>query len=140
MATDELTTDAVEGGNYEVIRLRLTSLGDRLQAAAEALNTRRQGVYGSAGLTLLGNERIRTENNCVPADLVQVGGAVLLGYNVFLGLKRQTTVDDVFSLQTFEKNEQGYAFHAVTDEARLSFLKDRTFLREFDELYQYYKD
>jgi hypothetical protein len=47
----------------------------------EALNTRRVATFGSAELRLLGTERIRTANNCVPRDVAQVGGAMLFGYN-----------------------------------------------------------
>jgi MoxR-like ATPase len=137
---DTIDAGTPEAGNYEVIRNRLTGCGDRLFTAAEALNTRRAATFGSVGLSLLGHERLRTENNCVPADLVQVGGTLLLGYNVYLGLKRQLLVDDVFSLQTFDRTPEGFAFHAVTDERKLDFLKDRTFVAEFAELYQFYKD
>jgi hypothetical protein len=138
--SEALAAGTVEGGNYEVIQRRLQALGDRLQAAGEALNQQRAGRFGSAGLTLLGHERIRTENNCVAADLVHVGGALLLGYNVSLGLKRRLTVADMLSLQTFERTEGGFAFHPVTDEQRLAFLTDRGFAKEFDELVKLYKD
>ncbi|MCB9696866.1 MAG: DNA repair ATPase [Alphaproteobacteria bacterium] len=136
----EIGSDVVEGGNYEVIRQRLGATGEKLHQAAEALNVRRQATFGSVGLVVQGNERLRTENNCIPTDVVQVGGALLLGYTVFLGLKRTTTVDDVLSLQQVVRGEHGLTFEPVTDEGRLAFLRDRTFVREFDELYQYYKD
>jgi hypothetical protein len=134
------TTTAVDQGNYEIIRDRLKGQGDRLQGAAEALDAQRRKTFGSVGMVVLGTERLRTENNCIPADIVQVGDSLLFGYNVFLGLKRTTTPADVFSLQRFEKTDQGFAFHEVTDEKLRSFLTDRSFHREFDELYQYYKD
>ena len=138
--TDEMHSDAVEGGNYDVIRQRLSGMGSKLRDAAQSLNEQRQETFGSTELTIAGNERIRTENNCVPRDIVQVAGHLLVGYTVFLGLKKQTTVDDVFSLQHFERGEDGFAFHNATDEAALSWLQDRSFVREFEELFQYYAD
>jgi len=137
-ATDEMHSDAVEGGNYDVIRQRLSGMGSKLRDAAQALNERRSDTFGSTELVIAGNERIRTENNCVPRDIVQVGGHLLVGYTVFLGLKKKTTVEDVFSLQSFERTDEG--FHNVTDEAALGWLNDRSFVREFEELFQYYAD
>ncbi|HSR52947.1 MAG TPA: DNA repair ATPase [Acidobacteriota bacterium] len=49
----------------------------------------------------MGNERIRTENNCVPRDLIAVGSRLLFGYNVFIGLRRETRVGDVLTLHRF---------------------------------------
>lgn len=138
--TDELHADAVEGGNYDVIRGRLSGLGNGLFEATTALNTQREGVFGGTEMAMLGNERVRTENNCVPVDIVQVGGALLMGYNVHLGLKRTTVPGDVISLQRFERTEEGFAFHGATDPKVLALIEDRSFQREFDELYQYYKD
>ncbi|MFT4622252.1 MAG: hypothetical protein ACI8PZ_000908 [Myxococcota bacterium] len=132
--------DALEGGNYDVIRTRLSGLGDTLHTSTAALNDRREGAFGSTELAILGNERVRTENNCVPVDIVQVGGELLFGYNVHIGLKRQITAADVLALQKFERAEGGFGFHAVQEESKLEFLTDRTFVREFGELYQYYKD
>jgi hypothetical protein len=140
LADDELHSDAVEGGNYDVIRQRLTAHGDALKAAADTLNERRQATFGSTELRIEGNERVRTENNCVTRDIVQVGGALLVGYTVFLGLKKKTVPADVFSLQRFERSDEGFAFHTVTDEGRRAFLDDPTFQREFTELFQYYAD
>ncbi|MEZ4238765.1 MAG: DNA repair ATPase [Myxococcota bacterium] len=138
--SDALAAGTVEGGNYEVIQRRLQATGDRLQQAAEALNARRAERFGTTGLTLLGHERIGTDNNSVAADIVQLGGDLLLGYNVFLGLKRKLSVADMLSLHGFTRTEAGFAFGAVTDERRLAFLQDRAFLRDFDELCEVYKD
>jgi hypothetical protein len=138
--TDEVHSDAVEGGNYDVVRARLEALGKTLRTATDALDGQRRETFGSTELTVLGNERVRTENNCIPVDITVPGGALLFGYNVFLGLKKTTVPEDVFSYQSFERTEEGFAFHTVTDEARLGWLQDKSFLREFEELYQYYKD
>ncbi|MEN0063958.1 MAG: DNA repair ATPase [Myxococcota bacterium] len=129
------------GGNYEVVRDRLQGLGEALRQATDDLNTRRQATFGSTELAILGHERVRTENHCVPCDIVQVGGALLFGYNVHLGLKRNAVPQDVFSLQTYAPDApEGSGFHTVTDHRHAQFLADRGFAREFEELYQYYKD
>jgi MoxR-like ATPase len=85
-------------------------------------------------MALLGSDRIRTENNCVPRDIVEAGGELLLfGYNVFIGLKTETQVSDVFSLHRVGD------FAQVPAGAPENFLRDERFLRDFRELYQYYR-
>ena len=69
----------LEAGTYEVLRARLAEQAAGLARRAEALNARRLEAFGSAELTLLGTERIRTEHNCVPRDVVQVAGLMLFG-------------------------------------------------------------
>src|SRR5690554_7129309 len=44
----------------------------------------RQEAFGSSRMEVTGRVRIRTENNCLARDIVQVGDALLFGYNVFL--------------------------------------------------------
>ena len=73
-----------------------------------------QEVFGSAQLALVGTERIRTANNCVPRDIVAVDGRMLFGYNVFIGLKPETAIDDVFSLQRFSRDEDAFRFDDVS--------------------------
>jgi hypothetical protein len=126
----------VERGTYEIIRDRLLQHGRELGNRAEALNARRLELFGSTELTVVGNERIRTENNCVPRDIVSVAGRLLFGYNVFIGLKNETAVADVFSLHEFAETESGFSFEPSSD---ASFLADPQFVKEFKELYQYYK-
>ena len=81
---------ALTGGNYEVLRARLAASGQELQRRAEALNARRKVVFGATEPQLIATERVRTEHNCAPVDIVAVGGQLLLGFNVFLGLKAET--------------------------------------------------
>src|SRR5690349_12350131 len=114
-ATDSTTAQAkaaepgsaaeLEGGSYEVIAARLAEQAKELGRRTEALNERRQRVFGGTELTVIANERIRTEHNCIPRDIVQVGGRLFFGYNVFLGLKTETAVEDVFSLHKFEPKD-----------------------------------
>ncbi len=131
----------IEGGNYEVIRRRLVEQGRELKKRTDALNKRRREVFGGTELKVVANERIRTEHNCVPRDIVQIGGYLLLGYNVFIGLKSETKVGDVFSIHNFKKKEDG-AFDC--SDAGLGtlggFLSGDQFLKDFTALYKYTKD
>jgi len=122
--------DSIERGTYEVIRERLASHGKTLAAKAASLNKRRIEVFGGTEMALLGSDRIRTENNCVPRDIVAAGELLLFGYNVFIGLKTETQIADVFSVHRL------HDFSLVSD----SFLKDAKFERDFKELYQYYRN
>src|SRR5688500_18282106 len=121
---------SIDQGTYEVIRTRLSAHGRTLADKAKSLNQRRIQTFGGMEMALLGSDRIRTENNCVPRDIVEVGSNLLFGYNVFIGLKTETQVSDVLSLHRLED------FAPVQGP---SFLTDETFLRDFRELVQYYR-
>ena len=95
MSTDR-TGPEIERGTYEIIRDRLIGHGKTLAGRAEELNHKRIELFGGTELAVVANERIRTENNCVPRDIAVVGDHLLFGYNVFIGLKRETRVEDVF--------------------------------------------
>jgi hypothetical protein len=140
-----LVEPTLEAGTYEVLRARLAEQAAGLARRAEALNARRLEAFGSAELTLLGTERIRTEHNCVPRDVVQVAGLMLFGYNVFIGLKPETTVDDVFSLHRFTRDGDAFRFEDAAsddpaDDELPGLLRDPQFERDFAELYRYYRD
>ena len=94
---DASTNDAVaQGGAYEVLRKRLADQGVRLRGIDDALNARRLQEFGDSKMEIAGRFRIRSEQNAVGRDIVQVGDLLLFGYNVFLGLKSTTSVADVF--------------------------------------------
>src|SRR3954454_24026537 len=104
MATESPTPvgeTTLEGGSYEVIRARLLHQAEALGTKAADLNERRKKLFGGTELTVIGNERVRTEHNCVPRDIVGVGKYLLFGFNVFIGLKKETALADVFSLHRF---------------------------------------
>lgn len=148
--TDKPNTDATQstpdsavdqavaqGGAYEVLGKRLAEQGQRLHALAQGLNERRLAEFGSSRMEVVGRFRIRTEHNCVARDIVQVGEVLLFGYNVFLGLKKDTAVGDVFSLYRLEQGPEGYDVTPV--DLKDSFLATPDFVRDFNELYAYYK-
>ncbi|VAW67561.1 ATPase involved in DNA repair [hydrothermal vent metagenome] len=130
--------DAVaEGGAYELIRKRLEDQATQLDVTARKLNGERLQEFGETSMGVAGRARVRTENNCIARDIVQVSDYLLFGYNVFIGLKTETAVNDVFGLYKLVETEEGYKIEAadVSD----SFLDDKKFMTEFHELYSYYK-
>ncbi|GHH36854.1 DNA repair ATPase [Lentzea cavernae] len=120
---------ALDAGTYEVLRARLADQAAGLARSTEALNDQRVETFGSTALELVATERIRTENNCVPRDIVALGDVMLFGYNVFMGLKPETAVSDVFAAH-------GRDFATVEAE----FLRDPRFRNDFAELYRYYRE
>ena len=128
-----------EGGNYEVIRARLLEQEKSLFERTDALNAKRKETFGGTELAVIANERVRTENNCVPRDIVTVDDLLLLGYNVFIGLKSETKVSDVFALHKFEPRQEG-GFDCSAVDLAGTFLDDPEFLKHFTNLYKYTRD
>ncbi len=127
-----------EGGAYEVLRKRLTDQGQKLTAIADELNSKRLAEFGDSKMEIAGRMRIRSENNAVGRDIVQVADHLLFGYNVFLGLKTTTAVKDVFGL--FKLVETGDGYDVTPVDHAGTFLADPAFVRDFQELYNYYKE
>ncbi|QEF97692.1 ATPase involved in DNA repair [Stieleria maiorica] len=119
-------------GTYEVLRNRLRDAADDLRSRLAKLNESRAEVFGNIETKLISTERVTTEHNCVPRDLVSVGDQFLFGYNVQFGLKTEIELSDVFSAYRFEDNQ----FH----EATLDLIGDSRFHNDFSELYRFYKD
>ncbi|MBD2780655.1 DNA repair ATPase [Xenorhabdus szentirmaii] len=135
----ELLDNAVaEGGAYDILRNRLSEQGQQLHEKVSLLNTRRLEESGKNQTDVIGRIRIRTENNCVARDIVRVGNWLLFGYNVFLGLKKETRVEDVFSLYKLKKENDEYDAESVPLAG--TFLNITSFVQDFHELYTYYKN
>ena len=126
------------GGSYEVLARRLDGQGQALEALTRQLNEQRLEEFGRSQMEVIGRMRVRTENNCLGRDIAQVGGYLLFGYNVFMGLKQSTRVEDVFGLYRLHEGEQGYEVTPV--DLRDSFLGIQSFVQDFQELYAYYKN
>ncbi|MBF6024476.1 DNA repair ATPase [Lysobacter niastensis] len=137
-AATQVDQAVAQGGAYEVLRRRLDEQGQRLQQVAGTLNQRRLQEFGDSRLEVTGRLRIRTENNCIGRDIVPVGDLLLFGYNVFLGLKTTTRVEDVFGLYRLVEGAEGY--DVTPADIATSFLGDPAFVRDFGELYAYYKN
>ncbi len=125
------------GGSYEVIRKRLEEQNKQLEQSIVNLNQMRQEAFGQTALEVIDRVRVRTENNCTPRDMVRINGHLLFGYNVFMGLKQETHVSDVFALYALQKDEG--QFTVKPEPIKGSFLDDPLFVKQFGELYNYYK-
>ena len=135
---NELVDNAVaEGGAYEIIRKRLLEQGHTLEARIRELNEARLEEFGTSEMSVIARVRVRTENNCIPRDIVQVGDYLLFGYNVFIGLKKETRVEDVFALFAARKTDDGYEMDEIP--LAKTFLSEQGFVNDFEELYRYYK-
>jgi hypothetical protein len=134
---NQVENAVAEGGAYEVIRKRLVEQGRLLNQQASALNDARLSEFGSSDLSVISRVRVRTENNCIARDMVQIGDYLLFGYNVFIGLKKETHIEDVFSLFKLNIEGENYSLEAVSHKD--SFLTSTSFKNDFLELYRYYK-
>ncbi|MDP5033217.1 DNA repair ATPase [Paraglaciecola sp.] len=140
MASEQTQVDqaVAEGGAYDVIRRRLTEQAVRLKQQLDHHNQQRIAEFGQTKLEVQGRVRVRTENNCIARDIVPVGDSILFGYNVFIGLKKETKINDVFGLYRLVKNDQGFELNPR--DIAGTFLADANFQKEFNELYVYYKE
>lgn len=126
-----------DSATFELLRKRLVAAAETLNAKAEALNARRVEAYGRVESKLLARLGARTEHNCVARDIVRVGDLLLFGYNVFIGLKKDTAVGDVFCL--YRLDESGDGADLVPVLLADSFLADPRFVADFRELFTYYR-
>ncbi|MCF7955611.1 MAG: DNA repair ATPase, partial [Phycisphaerae bacterium] len=121
----------LEGGTYEVIRNRLQTHSTGLQDQLGKLNVARKDVFGAVENKLVSSERISTENNCVPRDMVPLDHHFIFGYNVFVGLRTETVLSDVFAVYKWQDG--------VFVQDTLSLIEDERFLADFQNLYKYYR-
>ncbi|MEM9586169.1 MAG: DNA repair ATPase, partial [Planctomycetota bacterium] len=119
-------------GTYEILRNRLREAADDLRSRLETLNAERAEVFGNIETHLISTERVTTDHNCVPRDLVSVGDRFLFGYNVQFGLKTDVDLADVFSVYRFSDHQ----FHSES----LELIGNDRFRSDFGELYRFYKE
>ncbi len=137
----ELDASERSGGSYEVIRARLLKHAAVLRERAQKLNTERSERFGGQELRAVKNLRVRTENNCIPCDIAQVQGHLLFGFNVFMGLKPETTVPDVLTLHHLATSAEEVELSRLSsDSPSAAFLSEGAFVNEFTELYRFYKE
>ena len=148
----------LESSTYEIIRNRLLASGKELRSRLDQLNEARKQVFGSIDTVLLSTERITTEHNCTPRDMVAIGNQLLFGYNVHFGLKSEMQPSDVFAQYTFKDGKLTPTPHTVFDTSANSqnspsadtpvhAASQRTTpspagaaRRDFGELFKYYKN
>jgi len=123
----------LESGTYEIIRKRLESHAGDLRGRLDRLNAARKGVFGSIETKLIANNRIVTEHNCIPQDMIPVGRLFIFGYNVHLGLKSEIDLSDVFSVFSFDKGD--HSFHQQAPD----LIRNAELEGQLKELYKYYK-
>jgi hypothetical protein len=122
----------MEKGTYEVIKNRLINHGVELRERVNKLNKVRKDTFGSIETNLLGSERIITEHDCIPRDMAPVEDLFIYGYNVHIGLKSKVELSDVFSI--YKYSEKKFVKQS------LDLINDQEFIKDFDELYKYYKN
>lgn len=133
-AGSDATPAALGSATYEIIRQRLGTQADALRDRLKQLDARRQEVFGSVETKLLQADRVTTEHNCLPRDMVQLGhGRFLLGFNVRFGLKKEMELADVFGI--YLRDEAAGTFR----EDPLTILEDRQFLTDFKRIYTVYE-
>ncbi|RZJ98827.1 MAG: hypothetical protein EOO46_23940, partial [Flavobacterium sp.] len=125
-------TDQLEKGTYEVIRNRLLNQGIDLQQRIGKLNEARKSIFGTLESKLVATERITTEHNCIPMDMIPVGDFFLFGYNVRFGLKTEIALEDVFSI--YKKSEKSFS------RCGLELISDTRFAEDFRNLYKYFRE
>ena len=121
----------LQGGTYEIITNRLKAHSKELLQRLQRLNNARKDVFGAVESKLLSSKRISTRNNCVPRDVVPVADKFIFGYNVFIGLRTETTLEDVFSV--YEWKDGTFVPCA------LDLITDRRFEEDFQHLYKFYR-
>jgi len=126
-----------QGGSFELIQRRLTGLGQQLNQQLDQLNQQRVEAFGSTEMKVSSRVRVRTQHNCVARDIAAIGDTFLFGFNVFLGLQRNITVSDVFSLHQLKQQDDSYEIVDLPHQG--CFLDDPDFVNDFNELYTYYK-
>jgi hypothetical protein len=128
-------------GSYDLLKKRLETQGEGLLKKTQALNEQRLAEFGRSDQTLILRTRARTENNAVARDIVRIGDLLLFGYNVFIGLRKETAVGDVFGLYRLASPGEAATENDELQPVPLAgtFLEDTRFVSDFRELYAYYK-
>lgn len=137
--TEQVLEQAVhQEGAYEVLKTRLHQQASALNERISQLNEQRIAAFGKTEISIINRVRTRTENNCVARDIVRIGNQLLFGFNVFMGLKKEHAISDVFALYQLSEDSPN-ELQITPIELKTSFLYDQKFLDDFKELYTYYK-
>ncbi|MBL83199.1 AAA family ATPase [Marinobacter salarius] len=138
MSTDRTGLESIvqEGSAFETIQRRLVDQGEQLRERVSGLNKAREDIFGSAGMSVLGRARARTESNAVARDVVRLGDKLLFGFNLQLGLRKTLAIEDVFRLYHLNDGDSGFEMTEAAIDG--SFLSNDRFATDFRELQQYY--
>ncbi|UOU96868.1 DNA repair ATPase [Chryseobacterium daecheongense] len=125
-------TEQLNTGTYEIIQNRLNDQKNDLIQRLHQLNENRKSTFGGVEFSLIANERVSTDHNCIAKDIFSVGNLLILGSNAHLGLQTEVNISDVFSIYRINNNRfepQDY-----------SLINDDIFIEEFKNLYKYYRN
>lgn len=114
--------DRLDADAYDLLRDRLAGAARELADRAEALNTARQEVFGGGELRLAGTDKLGTVQPSLPADVAPAAGRLLFAANP----AQVADVGDVLRLRDGDEPVPG-------------LLDDPRFVRDFRELYRYYR-
>ncbi len=125
-------SEQLNSGTYEIIQNRLNEQKNDLIQRLNQLNEDRKNIFGRIDFSLIANERISTDHNCIAKDIYSLGDYLIFGSNAHLGLQTEINISDVFSIYRINKNRfepQDY-----------DLINDEVFIDEFKNLYKYYRN
>ena len=117
--------------SFELLRKRLQAGAAQLKQKSDQLNAERLKLFGRIEPKQIARLSARTDNNCVARDVVRAGSLLLLGYNVFMGLKRELQISDMFALYRLGETD---ATELTPVPIAGSFLAEPRFAADFKEL------
>ncbi len=124
--------ETLDSGTYEIIKKRLQAQKDELNKRLNQLNESRKEVFSSVDFSLIANQRIATENNCVARGIMVIGDLCIFAYNVHFGLRSDIQLSDVFSIYKFEDNH--------FNPQPLDLINNPDFVNDYNNLYKYYRN
>lgn len=125
-------SEKLNSGIYEIIQNRLNEQKNILVEKLHKLNDSRKSIFGGIDFSLIANERISTDHNCVAKDIFSFNDLLIFGSNAHLGMQSEVNITDVFSIHKINNNRfepQDY-----------SLINDEVFVDEFKNLYKYYRN
>jgi len=125
-------SEQLNSGTYEIIQNRLNEQKNDLIQRLQKLNENRKDIFGGVDFSLIANERISTEHNCVAKDIFSLNDILIFGSNAHLGLQTEINITDVFSIYKINNN----SFEPKDS----SLIGDEIFIDEFKNLYKYYRN
>ena len=125
-------SEQLNSGTYEIIQNRLNEQKNDLIQKLQKLNENRKEIFGGVDFSLIANERISTEHNCIAKDIFSLKDILIFGSNAHLGLQTEINITDVFSV--YKINNKRF------EPQDISLINDEIFVEEFKNLYKYYRN
>ncbi|WP_415326902.1 DNA repair ATPase [Chryseobacterium sp. MMS23-Vi53] len=125
-------SEKLNSGIYEIIQNRLNEQKNILVEKLYKLNDSRKSIFGGIDFSLIANERISTDHNCVAKDIFSFNNLLIFGSNAHLGVQSEVNITDVFSVHKINNNR--------FEPQDCSLINDEIFIDEFKNLYKYYRN